>query len=175
MVGYLEASTDAVITKDNSDRTHACIFLGPSVNRQVSLNCFDLETGKVVVRRSAKQLFCPDRLLKKSEEWGKKGKSAIMRGQIKFLNIHGVKFDWENEFLEEIELSKTDEKLVQPDFIAEVPGIAVQGDYDKIIGPKPDAVSEKDIPSVAQRLAEASENAGRNLYANTQFRARGIL
>ena len=67
MVGYLEASTDAVITKDNSDRTHACIFLGPSVNRQVSLNCFDLETGKVVVRRSAKQLIWPDRLLKKAE------------------------------------------------------------------------------------------------------------
>ena len=32
--GYVEASTDAVITNDNSDRTHACIFLGPSGNRQ---------------------------------------------------------------------------------------------------------------------------------------------
>ena len=62
-----------------------------------------------------------------------------MRGQIKFLNRHGVKSDWDNDDLEEIELSKTNEKFVQPDFIAEVPGIAVQGDYDKIIGPKPDA------------------------------------
>ena len=79
-----------------------------------------------------------------------------MRGQIKFLNRHGVKFDWDNADLEEIELSKTDENLVQPDFIAEVPGIAVQGDYDNIIGPKPDAGSDKEIPSVAQRMAEAS-------------------
>ena len=55
--GYVEASNDAVITKNNSDRTHACIFLGPSGNRQGSLNCFDLETGKVVVRRYSKQLF----------------------------------------------------------------------------------------------------------------------
>ena len=62
--------------------------------------------------------------------------------------------------MEEIELSKTDEKLVQPEFIAEVPGIAVQGDYDKIIGPKPDVGSDKEIPSVAQHMEEASENAG---------------
>ena len=55
--GYIEASTDAVITKDNSDRTHTFIFLGPSGNRQGSLNSFDLETGKVVLRRSANQLF----------------------------------------------------------------------------------------------------------------------
>ena len=97
--GYVEASNDAVITNDNSNRTHACIFLGPSGNRQGSLNCFDLETGKVVVRRSAKQLLWPDRLLKKAEEWGKKGKSAVLRGQIKFLNRHGLKFEWDNDDL----------------------------------------------------------------------------
>ena len=76
--------------------------------------------------------------------------------------------------MEEIELSKTDEKLVQPDFIAKVSGIAVQGDYDKIIGTKTDAGSDKEIPSVAQRMVEASENAGRNLEANTQVKARGV-
>ena len=108
-----------------------------------------------MVLRSVKQLFWPNRLPKKAEEWGKKGNSAIMRGQIKFLNRYGVKFDWYNDNLEEIELSKTDEKLVQPDFISEVPGIAVQGDYDKIIGPNPGAWSDKEIPSVAQRMAEA--------------------
>ena len=107
--GYVEASTDAVIMNDKSDRTHACIFVGPSGNRQGSLNCFDLETGKVVVRRSSKQLFWPDRLLKKAEEWGKKGKSAVLRDQIKFLNRHGLKFDWDNDDLKEIKLSKTDE------------------------------------------------------------------
>ena len=31
---YIEASTDAIITNDNSDRTHSCIYLGPSGNRQ---------------------------------------------------------------------------------------------------------------------------------------------
>ena len=41
---------------------------------------------------------------------------------------------------------------MQPDFIAEVPDIEVQGDYDKIIGPMPDAGSDKKIPSVAQHM-----------------------
>ena len=63
---------------------------------------------------------------------------------------------------------------MQPDYIDEVPGIEVQGDYDKIIGPKPYAGLDKDIPSVAQRMAEASENAGRNLEANTEVKARGV-
>ena len=63
---------------------------------------------------------------------------------------------------------------MQPDFIAEVPGIAFQGDCDKIIGPKPDAGSDKEITSIAQRMAEASENDGHNLEANTQVKARGV-
>ena len=65
-------------------------------------------------------------------------------------------------------------KLVQPDYISEVPGIEVQGDYDKIIKPKPEAGTHKKIPSVTQRLAETRENAGRNLEANTQVKARGV-
>ena len=73
--------------------------------------------------------------------------------------------------MKDIELSKTDEKPVQPEYIAEVPGIKVQGDYDQIIGPNLDAGTHKKIPSVTQRMAEASKNAGRNLEANTQVKA----
>ena len=63
---------------------------------------------------------------------------------------------------------------MQPDYIDEVPGIEVQGDYDQIIGPKPDAGTHKKIPSVTQRMAEASKNSGRNLEANTQVKAREV-
>ena len=59
-------------------------------------------------------------------------------------------------------------------YISEVPGIEVQGDYDQIIGPKPDAGTHKKIPPITQRMAEASKNAGRNLEANTQVKARGV-
>ena len=63
---------------------------------------------------------------------------------------------------------------MQPDYIAEVPGIEVQGDYDKIIGPKPDAGTHKKIPSVTKRMAKASKNTGHNLEANTQVNSRGV-
>ena len=59
---YVEASTDAIIINDNSDRTHPCIYLGPSGNRQGLHNCFSLDTGRVVVQRLAKQMSWPDRL-----------------------------------------------------------------------------------------------------------------
>ena len=50
------------------------IYLGPSGNRQGSHNYFDLHTSSVVVRRSAKQIPWPDRLIRKADAWGKKGK-----------------------------------------------------------------------------------------------------
>ena len=60
---FIQASTDKVVTNDNTPRTHGCIALGPLGNRQGSLKCFDLETGKLVVRRISKQIPWPDRVL----------------------------------------------------------------------------------------------------------------
>ena len=51
---YVEASTNAIITNGNNNRTHAFIALGPSGNRKGSINCFDLDTGRVLVRRTVK-------------------------------------------------------------------------------------------------------------------------
>ena len=36
---YVEASTDAEITNDNSERRQSCIYLGPAGNRQGSSKC----------------------------------------------------------------------------------------------------------------------------------------
>ena len=75
---YVEASTYAIITNENSERTHSCIALGPSCNRKGSVNFFDLKAGRVVVRRTVKQIPWTDRLLKVANQWVKKGKAAIM-------------------------------------------------------------------------------------------------
>ena len=40
-------------------------------------------------------MICPERLLSKAKVWEGKGKKAILKGQIKFLNLKGDKFDWE--------------------------------------------------------------------------------
>ena len=100
---YVEASTDAIITNDISDRTHPCIYLGPSGNRQCSHNCFSLDIGCVLVQRSAKQMPWPDMLLKLQTLGEKRGKYAIQRGHLKSLNQIGETFDWENDDLSNLE------------------------------------------------------------------------
>ena len=59
-----EASADAIITNNDSEQTHSCIALGPSGNIQGSINCFDFKTGRVMVRRTVKQIPWTDRLFK---------------------------------------------------------------------------------------------------------------
>ena len=44
----------------------------------------------------------PDRLIKKANAWGKKSKSSVVKEDIKFLNRHGHRFDWDNEDIDEI-------------------------------------------------------------------------
>ena len=56
---YVEASTNAIITNGNNDRTHACIALGPSGNRQGSINYFDLDTGIFVLHSKVKHMIWP--------------------------------------------------------------------------------------------------------------------
>ena len=67
---YIEASTDAIIVNGNIDRTHACIALRPSGNIQGSINCFGINAGRVVVRRTFKQMICPEGILRKANKWG---------------------------------------------------------------------------------------------------------
>ena len=74
MGGYVEASTDAIFTKD--DTPHICSFiaLGLSGNRQGYVKCFDLETGKVVVSRTINQIPWPERMIDKSSVWVRRSK-----------------------------------------------------------------------------------------------------
>ena len=74
-------------------------------------------------------MICPERILRKANVWEKNGKKAFLKGQIKFLNQKGEKFDWDNDDLKEIEMADKEPKLVQPNFIAEIPGIEVESDY----------------------------------------------
>ena len=78
-------------------------------NRQGSVKCFDIESGKKL-----------HQLVRKIEEWGKKGAKAIQRGYIDFLNRNGEKFDWDNDDLSELEVVSEQPKLVDPG-VAEVP------------------------------------------------------
>ena len=91
----MEARPDKIITNNNTHRTHSCIALGLSGNRQGALKCFDLETGKMVIRRVADQVPWTDSLIETASAWGRKSKKLIMKDSVQFLNRKGEKFDWD--------------------------------------------------------------------------------
>ena len=95
-----------------------------------------------------------------------------MRNKLEFLNRNGEKFDWENDDLAEIEVKTKEEKLVQPDFIAEIPGIPLESDYQEIQPPNTSSQVQK-MPA-AQRTAAARKNAGRDMQMTTQIKPRGV-
>ena len=67
-------------------------------------------------RRTVTQLpwLLDNRLVKKIEEWGKKGAAAIKRGCIEFLNRAGERFDWDNDDLSDLEVVSEQPQLVDP-------------------------------------------------------------
>ena len=105
--------------------------------------------------------------------WEKKGKKAIFKGQIKFLNRKGETFDWDNDNLTEIEMANKEPKLVQPDFISEIPGVEVDSDYEPIIRQKHDTEPEVKS-SYAERAKNAHKNADRKTDVVTHSKTRGV-
>ena len=81
---YIEASTDKIITNDMKMRTHGCISLGPSGNWQGSQVCFDLETGRVVIRRNIEVLPMPDSVIQVINDWGKSQKNTDFKNKLEF-------------------------------------------------------------------------------------------
>ena len=126
-----------------------------------------------MVQRTVRQIPWTDRLLIVTNQWVKKGRAEIMQGIIKFLNRNGENFDWDNDDLGEIEVVVKEPKLIKPDFIAEIPGIDMDSDCDKTIGPKPD--EEQDAkPSVSEHAADARRNAGLETNVNIHVTTRGV-
>ena len=85
----VEARTEEMVTNIQIPRRRNCTALGPSVNRQGSLKCFDLKTGKLVVRRVADQIQWLESMIKIVSAWGRKSKKLIMKDSVQFLNRKG--------------------------------------------------------------------------------------
>ena len=91
---YIDASVDAEVTNDIKGRTHACISLGPSGNWQGSQVCFDLETGKVVFRRTITRLPMPTSIIQVIKSWGKLQKNSDFKKKLEFWDRLKKKYDW---------------------------------------------------------------------------------
>ena len=114
------------MTNHNTPRTRGCIALGPSGNRQGSLICSDLETGKVVTRRIIKQIPWPDGTIEIANAWRRKSKHLVRKESTTFLNQQHEKFDWENDDMSDLVLPKDQPKTIHPTIAAELPGIEVE-------------------------------------------------
>ena len=170
MGGYVEASTGAIVTNYNTPRTHSCIALGPSGNRQGSVKCFDLETGKVVVRRTVNHIPWPERIIDKASVWGRLNKEIIANNGIQFRNRHGGKFDWDNDDMFELEVTTELTKMIHPDMVANIPGIELDSDF---LQPAVPASGEK--PDIMTQLAAARLNAGLGDEVEANIELRGVI
>jgi hypothetical protein len=176
MGAYIEATVDADITNGEEERTQSCISLGPSGNMQGSLKCFDLKTGKVVIRRRVEQLPFPNRMLKKVIEWEKKGKAQITKDSIQFLNRLGKQFEWDNDEVEDLQVVMNEPEKVQRDHgvPAEIPGIKIEDDYKAVPGPAVEHELEKESVDVRKGALAARANSGLNVVDTPLVTTRGV-
>ena len=137
---------DAIVTNDNTPRTHSCIALDPSGNRQGYVKCFDLETGKVVVRRTKNQIPWPERMTEKASAWVRRSKELISKNAIRFRNRHRGNFDWDNDDMSKIEVTTELTKMIHPDMVANLLDIEFESDFPRptvpTLGKKPDAMTQ---------------------------------
>ena len=154
---YIEATTDKEVTNDMKGRTHACISLGPSGNWQGSQVCFDLETGKVVLRRVIKTLPMPESVIRVINAWGKSQKNADFKDKFEFWDRMQRKYDWENADLD-IGDGKLESEHVSKftDIPAEIPGVRMEAHEQPDVG----AIQAPPIPTKSYLAAAARANAG---------------
>jgi hypothetical protein len=173
---YIEATVDADIKNGQEERTHSCILLSPSGNMHGSLKCFDLKTGKVVIRRRVEQLPLPTRILNKAIEWGEKGKAQITKDSIQFLNRLGKQFEWDNDEVEDLQVVMNEPEKVQRDHgvPAEIPGIEIEDDYKAVPGPAVEHELEKESVDVRKRALAARANSGLNVVDTPLVTTRGV-
>ena len=155
------------MTNDNTPRTHGCIALGPSGNRQGSLKCFDLETGAVVTRRIIKQIPWHDGTIEMANAWGRKSKHVARKELITFLNRRHEPFDWENDDMSDLVVTNDQPKMIHPTIAAELPRIEVERET-------PSRVQILNRMDVTDRASVARVTAGLDVEVETNTETRGV-
>ena len=110
-------------------RTHPEIAVSPTGNFNGAIKFFCLITGRIMKRRKFTQFTMPDRIIKKSNAWGKKIKREVYENVIKFKDRRKNPYQWDPEedmdgLLEE---PNTHETAPIP---AEFPGVEFDADLD---------------------------------------------
>ena len=124
---YVEAHEDPDITNTPRSRTFPAIYLGPTTNIQGTKKVFDLKTGVVKKPRSVTRFPCPDRVIALVNAWGRRYQKAERANKIEFLNRQKLKFDWDNDELDE---SEPLIESVHANTPAQIPGIELESEIE---------------------------------------------
>ena len=136
--------------------THACISIGPSGNWQGSQVCFDLETGKVVFRRTITRLPIPTSIIQIINNRLKSQKNADFKNKLEFWDRLKQKYDWENDDLDVTEGNVDSERVSQHMHIpAEIPGVRMEDHVQTDIG----AIQAPLVPTMYYLDAAARANS----------------
>ena len=92
---YVEATEDASVTNTVHVRTHNCITLRISGNRQGSTMCFDLQTINAVTRCVVTELPMPDRITALVNRLDSQARGNKYADDVQFLNCKQEFFEWE--------------------------------------------------------------------------------
>ena len=93
---YIDSSIDADVNNNIKGRTHPFISLGHSRNWQGYQMCFNLETGKVLLRCTITRFSMPERIIRIIKYWVKSQKNAGFKNNLEFWDIMKNKYDWGN-------------------------------------------------------------------------------
>ena len=89
--------------------------------------CFDLETFKVVFRRTITRLPMPTSIIQVINNWGKSQKNAGFKNKLELWDRLKQKYDWENDDLDVTEGKVYSEHVIQHMHIpAEIPGLRME-------------------------------------------------
>ena len=150
-------------TNTQAERTVACINLGPTGNFQGTHKFFNLATGRVIKRRSFKELPMPDSVIERVNYWGLKDKQQA--NSLAFRNRNNDRFDWDDDVDGEalvsdnaVEPVPEPEPAPFPDIPAEMPGITLERDL-----PTPAIDPEPDTAFKQRAAAAANANFAPNL------------
>ena len=70
----------------------------------------------------------PDRIIRLANSWGKQSRSKQFGNKLEFLNRNKVRYDWDNEEIEEEEALVEPPPAAHPGILAEIPGVELEAD-----------------------------------------------
>ena len=109
-------------------------------------------------------------MIKKDSAWRRRSKEIIAKNDIQFRNRHGGKFDWDNDYLSEFEVTTEIPKMTHIDMVANLPGNELESDF-----PRPAIPTSDKQPDIMTQLAAARLNAGLDEDLKANIHTRGVI